>query len=182
MWTCRPCSRVNVAASLRVSNLRLAAGGGGGFGVTGRLNLDGLDPKLFGGLDLAQVRIEEERHFDARAGEAFHGLLDGFLVGDGIQPAFGGQFFTAFGHERCFVGFDVAGDIDDRIDGGHFQIEPLGYHLPKHVNVAVLNVPAVLAQMDRDAVGSGEHGQHGSGHGVGFIGLALAGRWRRDQC
>ena len=76
------------------------------------------------------------------------------MVAENVEAAFGGQFLPAFGDERHLIRPDGTRDLDDFVHGGHFEIQPLRYGLAENVQVAVLNVPAVLAKMDRDAVGA----------------------------
>ena len=55
------------------------------------------------------------------------------------------------------------GGQGDRQDGrldGHLQVEPHLHGLPEQAQVAVLDVPAVLAEMDGDPVGAPQLGQH----------------------
>ena len=92
-----------------------------------------------------------------------------FSLSDHVQAALGGQLLAAFGHQRGLVGLDFAGNVGDRVHGGHFEIEPVRHDRTQQTHVAVLDVPAILAQMDGDAVGAAQHGQHGGGNGVGFV-------------
>jgi len=49
-------------------------------------------------------------------------LADGFLVGDDIEPPFGGYLLPVLGDQRRFVGLHRAGDVDDALRDRHFQI------------------------------------------------------------
>src|SRR5262245_36865442 len=49
------------------------------------------------------------------------------------------------------MGFDLASDRDDLVHRRHFQVESRD-ELTKDAHVAVLNVAAILAQVDGDAV------------------------------
>ena len=53
---------------------------------------------------------------------------------------------------------------------GHLHVQPRLHDLAQDLDVAVLDVPAVGAQVDGDAVGSRQLGQHGGLHGVGLRG------------
>ena len=66
---------------------------------------------------------------------------------------------------------------------GHLQVEARLHDLAQDLDVAVLDVPAVRAQVDGDAVGAAELGQHGGLHGVGLRGPPrLAHAWPRGRC
>ena len=54
---------------------------------------------------------------------------------------------------------------------GHFQVELHGDRLAEHAQVAVLNMAAIFAQMQRDAVGAAQFGQ---GRGPDRVGLVRA--------
>ena len=53
--------------------------------------------------------------------------------------------------------------------GGHLQVEPVRHQLPQQAHVALLDVAAVLAQVNGDAVGAAQEGQHRGRHRVGFV-------------
>jgi hypothetical protein len=111
-------------------------------------------------------------------GQARHGILQAGLLGNDVEPAFGGHFMAAFGHEH-----------------GHFGLEPKA--MPTISSVAaisrlsliwvssrslrtsvILDVAAILAQMHGDAVGTAKMGFHGSPRRVrlpGATGLAQGG-------
>ena len=49
------------------------------------------------------------------------------------------------------------------------RFKPVRHERPQQAQVALLDVAAVLAQVDGDAVGAAEQGQHRRRHGVGFV-------------
>src|SRR5262249_28888601 len=75
-------------------------------------------------------------------------------------------------HQRRLVRPDVAGDGQDLVGGRQLQVEPLRHHLPQQAQVAVLDVPAVLAQAAGGAVGAAEPAQHRRADRVGVVGQA----------
>ena len=58
-----------------------------------------------------------------------------------------------FGHQRGLVGLNLAGDSDDLGVAGHLQVELDGDRLAEDAQVAVGDMAAVLAEVQRDAVG-----------------------------
>src|SRR5262249_2765678 len=161
-----------VCRFLECVQLALPVGRCAGLGVARRLDLDGGGAKELRRFNLADVRIDEQRHLNPGGAQSLHRPADDLLVGDDIQPALGGQLLPAFGNQSGLVGLDPAGDFHNGIDRGQLQVQTVGHDLPQQVNVTVLDVPPVLAQVDSDAVGATEQGQDGGGGGVGFLGAA----------
>ena len=91
-------------------------------------------------------------------------------LADHIQTALGGQLLTAFRHQRRLIRLDVTGDVRDRVDRGHFQVQTIGDDWAQQTHVAVLDVAPVFAQVDGDAVGAGEEGEDGRRDRIGFFG------------
>jgi len=87
-----------------------------------------------------------------------------------VQAAFGGDFLASLGDERGLVGPGAAGDFDDLVVAGHFQVELDGDRFAEHGQVAILDVAPVFAEVDRDAVGATQLGQRGSPNRVGLVG------------
>ena len=94
-------------------------------------------------------------------------LADGFLMRDHVEAALGGQLLAAFGNQRRLVGLDLAGDVDDGVDRGHFQVEAVGHDLAQQADVAILDVAAVFAQVHGDAVGAAEKASTAAATGSG---------------
>ena len=65
------------------------------------------------------------------------------------------------------------------IGGGHLEVERAAHRLAQHAHVAVLDVPAILAQVDGDAVGARELAQRSRPHRVGVARAACLPQ-RRD--
>ena len=88
------------------------------------------------------------------------------LTGD-VQAALGCNLFTTFGHERDLVRLDLAGDRQHLGIAGHFEVEFDGDGLAEDPQITVLNVAAVLAKMDGNAVGAAQFGQAAAQTGSG---------------
>ena len=87
-----------------------------------------------------------------------------------VEAPFGGHFLAPLGDERRLIGPHPAGDLDDLRVGGQLEIQLHRDRLAEHFEIAVLNVAAVFAEMDRDAVGPAQFGQHGGPDRVGLVG------------
>ena len=53
--------------------------------------------------------------------------------------------------------------------GGHLEVELDVHELAQASHVLVLDVPAILAQVDGDAVGAAQVRLHRRPHGIGFV-------------
>lgn len=143
-----------------------------GFGVASGVEFDQLCAGVVGCLNLVGFGVDEQADGNTRILK----LADDFghaagLSGD-VESAFGGDFFALFGDEGDVVGLDRKGDRDHFVGGGHFQIQVAADGLAQDLDVAVLDVATVFAQVDGDAIGSGEFDDRGGGDGVGFDGAA----------
>ena len=146
--------------------------GGGGVGVCAGVQFDVGRAGGDGGFDLGGFGVDEKRSGDAggfEGGDEFAEFL--FAAGD-AEAAFGGEFLAFFGHEADHVGPKFQGDAAHFVGGGHFQVQA-GFHgLSQEADIAVLDMAAVLAQMDDDGARAGQFGHGGGGHGVGAGGEA----------
>ena len=117
---------------------------------------------------MPRIGIEEEADGDARIFEStddIGGLLP--LAGD-VQSALGGDLFAPLRHEGRLVRLHLAGDRQHLRFAGHFQVELDGNGLAEDPQIALLDVAAVLAEMDGDAVGPAQFGQCGRPDRVGL--------------
>ena len=168
MCTCRPRSRANAEASRRLASSRSR------FAGVRALQKRGSDFHSFHAqqpcrLDLAGIRIDEQGHLDASRLEALHRIRHGLFVGHDVQAPFGRQFLPPFGYERGLVRPHFAGNGDDRVGRCHFEVETATHHLAEQPHVAILDVPPVLAQMNRDPIRPREHRQHRRCHRIWLI-------------
>ena len=103
-------------------------------------------------------RRTASRHFRPRA--------------DHVEPALGGHFFAPLRHQRRLVGRRVAGDRQHVLGTGQLEIDRHGHRFHQHAQVALLDMPAILAEMDRNRVGPAQFGQRRRPHRVGLVRLA----------
>ena len=88
---------------------------------------------------------------------------------DHVETAFRGQFLTALRNQGCFVRFQLTGDVNDRLDSGHLEIQPLGYDLAQQAHISILNVPAILAKVYSDAVRTAKQREYRRGGRFRFL-------------
>ena len=137
-------------------------------GVTPGVQLDSGRAQLDGGFDLFGIGIDEKSNVDARVAAARHGLGNAIALADNVEAPLGGQLLPAFGDERDLVGLELEGQGDDARLDRQFQVQANLDGLPQQAEVAVLDVAAVLTQVDGDPVGPAELGQHGGPDRVGL--------------
>ena len=138
------------------------------------VQFDELRADAGGGFHLRRDGRDEEADFDAGVVHFPAGVGQGQPLGRDVQAAFGGQFGAAFGHQANDVGFETEGDGDDFRRVGHFQVEAGFDGLAEFDDVAVLDVPAVFAQVGGDAVGAGGFADESGFDGVRFAAIASA--------
>jgi hypothetical protein len=85
-----------------------------------------------------------------------------------VEPAFSRDLLATLWNEGHLVWAKPFGDREHPLSAGHLKVEH-GTDLPcQTVDVVVLNVPAVLAEMCGDAVGPRALAERGRGHRVGL--------------
>ncbi len=92
------------------------------------------------------------------------GVADRRAVRQHVEAALRGQLVRLLRHERHLVGPDARGDPGHLGRRGHLDVELGRHHLPEQLDVALLDVAAVAAQMDGDALRAGQLGEDGGGH------------------
>ena len=90
------------------------------------------------------------------------------LPGD-VEPALGRDLVAPFGHQHRHLRLERARDVDHLARGRHLEVELDVDELAQPPHVLVLDVPAVLAQVDGDAVGAAQVRLDGRPHGVGLV-------------
>src|SRR5262245_9932919 len=141
-------------------------------GILASMQLDSLNAELPGELNLPRIGIEKQADRNPGSAQLLNGFGGGCPVSDDIQAAFSGYFFAAFGYESGLIRFDLAGDAHDFGSHRQLQVQLDRHRLAQEQQVAILNMPAVFAEVNRDPVRSAQLGQHGSRDWVRLIGLA----------
>ena len=93
-------------------------------------------------------------------------------MGHHIEPAFGGHLFAFLWNERDLVGLHAAGDRNHLGGNRSLEIELHLHGLPQDLKIAILNMPPVLSQMDRDAIGATELGHRRPPNRIRLDGLS----------
>ena len=117
---------------------------------------------------MPRVGIEKEADGNARIFELTNDIGRLLPLGNDIQTAFGRHFFTAFRHECRLVRLYLAGDRQHLALAGHLQVKFDGHCLAEDPQIALLNVAAILAEMEGDAVGPPQFRQCGRPDRIGL--------------
>ncbi|MNV35359.1 hypothetical protein D3C71_1268060 [compost metagenome] len=116
------------------------------------MQFDGRGANTARGFDLTLIGVDEQRHFGADLRQAFDRRPDPRFLSRHVQSAFGGQLLTGFGHQADMRRADAFGELHHFFGDAHFEVHAGLQHILEHQNVALLNVPAVFAQVHGDAV------------------------------
>ncbi len=107
-------------------------------------------------LDLVRIGVEEERDRDAGRAELDRRAPRPLEpVALEVEPALGGHLAGALGDQRHLVGLDAHRDRDHLAVARHLQVELAAHALAQPLEVALLDVAAVHAQVRGDARGAG---------------------------
>jgi hypothetical protein len=134
-----------------------------------RMDLDARGPDGSGGIDLRGFGGYEERRPNTGFGEFSHQRLQPGDLAGGVKPPLGGAFRAPLGHQtgRMRPGFQC--DPKHLIRCGHFQVERCGDVGLEPCDILVVDMTAILAQVRRNAIGTGHHRQVGRVHGVRVV-------------
>ena len=151
--------------------LKLGLAGGSGRGIAKGSGVE-FDRRRAGrkrGVELRRARIDEQA--DQAAGR-IQGSDERVQPGrrrDDVEAAFGGQFPTLFRHQTNSRRAVAQGDLEHFVGRRHFKIERQIDFGHQPFEIAVRDMPPVLAQMADQAVGVGRGGQFGGAHGLRVI-------------
>ena len=119
--------------------------------------------------ELRGLGIDEEPHLDARVRQRRDGRLDASELARDVETPFGGELLAALRHEAGVGGADPPRERDHRLGRGHLEVQLHAETAAEHLHVAFLDMAAVLAQVDRDAVGAGRLGDEGGLHRIRVV-------------
>ena len=125
-----------------------------------------------GGLDLAGVVADEQRHAAACLAQGGDELGQALLVARDVEAALGRPLFALFGNDADGVGTVAQGDGLHLGRRGHFQVQGDVQPVGQARDVGVRDMAAVFPQMGGDAVGTGLLRQKGGAQGIGPGGAA----------
>src|SRR5207247_10165887 len=95
------------------------------------------------------------------------------------EAAFGRDLLASFGDEGGLIRLEASSDLYDLGCGAELEIQHGAHGRPERANVGVLDVPAILPQVDGDAVGAGALGRGRGGDGIRLVGATCLAH-RRD--
>ena len=130
------------------------------------MQLDDRRARALGGFDLREIRRDEQRHANAGRGELAHAARHAFHVRGHVESAFGGDLGAILRHQAAVLRPHAHGDLQHLAGESHLEVHARLQQRPQRVHVAILDVPAVFAQMQRDVVGAGLLGQQRGMHRI----------------
>jgi len=86
-----------------------------------------------------------------------------------VEPALGRPFLALLGHDAGGMGAVAQRDADHLLGRGHLEVERHLELAHQAFNVAVDDVPAILAQMGGDAVGAAASAMRAARSGSGSL-------------
>ena len=152
-----------MSAARAASARRLAAKPPAGARVGVRVELDAAREAGERGecVDAFRVGVDEQRNLDAGGAQALGAGHQTGEVGDDIEPALRGELFRPLGHQGHLVRARAAGDGDHLVARRHLEVQLAAHRSAQALEVAVLDVPPVAAQVNGDAGGTGGLGDRG---------------------
>lgn len=146
---------------------RLQHGNAGPVRVLPGVQLDGVDTQAGRAADGIGVGVDEETGADAGGVETRDGIADSALRGNNVEATLGRDLFTPLGNQRDLVGTNSECDFEHLRRTCHLEIEDRSHRAREPLNVVVLDVPAIFAEVGGDAVGAGLLAHRGGGNGIG---------------
>jgi hypothetical protein len=111
--------------------------------------------------DLARLGIDKERDPDPGLGQPRTEVAQLRKIRGDIQTALGRQLFTTLGDQAAIGRPHSRGDLAHLRGRGHFQIHAGLQDAAEQIDIALLNMATILAQMQRDRIGTGLLGDQG---------------------
>jgi hypothetical protein len=150
---------MGVGGGAGVAGELLAAGlEGDGIGISAGVELDYLSAEVMRAIDLRGIGVDEGTDLDFRGLEFRDDDLELGGIRAEIEAALRGDFLAIFGHEANFLRLEAKRLADHRGRGGHLEIERDAKVAGEIADIGLLDVAAVLAEMDGDAIGAGFFG------------------------
>ena len=119
------------------------------------MELDDVGPQTLCRLNGRGVRLDEERHTDARVTQSLHVSRKMIVSPDYIEAALGGAFLAFLRNQAARMRHMPQRDAEHFLGGGHLEIERSRQLAFEPGNIIVGNVPAILTKMRGDPVGTG---------------------------
>ncbi len=128
-------------------------------------------PQVLGGVDRCLVRIDEERDMEAGFVQTPDGRAKIRVAPSQVESSLGGDFLAPFGDDRYLVWLECARDRHDFLARSEFEVAYRAHRRRDCRNVAILDMAAVLTQVNGDAIGAGGLGFTRGRERVGLVGL-----------
>jgi hypothetical protein len=132
------------------------------------MDLDGRRAQTRGGLDLAPLRRNEQRHVSAGVDQLSDDRRQHVMLCHDVESALGRPLGALFRDDTGGIGFGLQRDRHHLGRRRHFEVEraiELGHEAR---NIVVGNVTPVFAQMRSDVVGARLERELGRAHGIGM--------------
>jgi hypothetical protein len=137
--------------------------------VAARVQLDRRHAEVLGCVQGGKLRVDEEADPDPRLVQPANRVAQPRTGAAQIETALGGDFLSPLGHQGRLIRPEPAGQLDDLRAGGELQVEhPDGRG--QALDVVILDVAPVLAQVDRNAVRARRFAQRGRLERIGLVG------------
>src|SRR5690606_9166555 len=101
-----------------------------GLGVGAGVQFDDRRANLRRGLDLGDIRVDEQRHPDTGIVQARHRVAHGALRAPHIEAAFGGELGALFGHQADILRTHGAGDLQHFVGDRAFEVHAGAQYRP----------------------------------------------------
>jgi hypothetical protein len=128
--------------------------------VSACVQLDRVDVHVDRGLDLIRFGIKEESDFHAVIPAPLHGLGDPGLLADHVKATLSGELLAPLWNECDLIWANNQRQLHHCGLGCELEVEPDLHSLAEEPHVAILDVAAILTEVDGDPVGPAKLG-HG---------------------
>ena len=140
--------------------------------VVAGVNLHDRGPRAAGRVREPLVGIEEEAHRDAGIDQPPAPGGKRLRIPAQVEPALRRELGSSLGHERGAVGMRGERNPDHLVGERHLQIQHAAVEGANPRQVVVLNVAAILTQVDRDPRGPRLEREDGRADGIGLVAAA----------
>jgi len=128
---------------------------GGRVGVRAGVQLDSLSADAVRGIDLREFGVDKGADLDFRDMKFPDDEFEPLHIAGDIKPALGGDFLAVLRHETNFLRLDADRMARHGRGRGHFEIERDEDVAGQFLDVGILNMAAILPQMDGDGGDAG---------------------------
>gem|GEM_PF-78035 len=125
-----------------------------GMGIRPRVDLTKVESSARGGLDLPLIGVDEGAHWNSRAFQSRNRVANPRLLPRDIKPAFGRHLLASLRNEHRQLRLQADGDANHFVGCGHLEVQLRSHRRAQPRQVGILNVPTILAEVHRDAVGA----------------------------